>query len=377
MNIEIKKYKSRAKEGRASFCVDTRFLGDAGSQKFFKTKSEALAYADSLSQEISPNAGESWDWSFKQLCDSYILHIDSEFEDGEIKRSNMIEKKRHAKCFVGLKFNNGLLSDTKVRDLTPGQIKLDLMKDLKQGRTTKTVRNILGNVRVMMDYAIDKGCRNSNPSLGIKAKGSKGDGKGLVAMPNPETIDLIISHMTPAWALRAELAATTGLRQGEQRALEWPELLKYDFKKIQIDKAVEHRGDVGDTKTKAGVRKVSVPDDNSKSQMQIKMKEYWLAQGRPMTGLVFPSRTGCLLSDSRFLAAIHKACDAAGVQRIRWHDLRHYYASVLLKTFKNDWWTITNLMGHKSIKTTTEIYGHWLDDEEHDAEVSNAISGAF
>ena len=78
-----------------------------------------------------------------------------------------------------------------------------------------------------------------------------------------------------------------------------------------------------------------------------------------------------------FLAALHKACDAAGVERIRWHDLRHYYASRILQAFNGDWWTVTNRMGHESIKTTTNIYGHWLESEEQDAKIADAISGAF
>ena len=72
-----------------------------------------------------------------------------------------------------------------------------------------------------------------------------------------------------------------------------------------------------------------------------------------------------------------KACAKAGVEKIRWHDLRHYYASQLLRAFKNDWWTITNLMGHESVQTTQETYGHWIEDEEKDAHMLDAVSSIF
>jgi len=370
MEIDVSQYRSRAKEGKASWCVDTRALVHNGKQEFFKTKAEAKVYAKHVAAEISPASSQAWDWTFKQLCDSYLAYVQQEFDDGEIKRSNMLEKKRHARCFVKLTLDNHKLTSYKVRDLTAGQIKLQLMNQLKKDRTIKTVKNIMGNVRLMFDHAIDSGCRNSNPALGVKAKGSKGAGKGLAVKPNESMIDNVIAHMTPVWQLRAEFAATTGLRQGEQRALLWADLVDHDFKKVDVNKAVEHRAGVGDTKTPAGKRKVPLKPDVAK-----KMKELWMAEGRPMKGLVFPSRTGHVLSDSRFLPAIHAACDAAGVARIRWHDLRHYYASKLLQKFPGDWWTVTNLMGHESIKTTTEIYGHWLEDEARDQEIADKMWG--
>jgi integrase len=32
-------------------------------------------------------------------------------------------------------------------------------------------------------------------------------------------------------------------------------------------------------------------------------------------------------------------------------------------------------MGHESIKTTTEIYGHWLEDEARDQEIADKMWG--
>ena len=44
MEIDVSQYSSRAKEGKASWCVDTRSLVHNGKQEFFKTKAEAKAY---------------------------------------------------------------------------------------------------------------------------------------------------------------------------------------------------------------------------------------------------------------------------------------------------------------------------------------------
>ena len=372
MHIVVKEIKSRAKAGKAAFCVDTRTLVDGGKQRFFATRQQAQAYADQLASELAPNLGESWDWTFQQLRDHFVAHVERAHEDGDVTRSSMIEKRRHSQTFIDLKLNNKALAKSKVRDLTTGQIRLQLMDELKAGRSIKTVKNIMGNVRVMLDYAIDSGCRNSNPALGVKAKGAKSHDTGKAQRIQPAVIESIIAHMPEAWALRARFAATTGLRQGEQRALLWSDI-DLDNGYVYVTKAVKHRAEVGDTKTAKGNRKVPLTPD-----VKQLLQELYLRAGRPSAGqLVFPSTTGNVLSDSRFLAALHKACDAAGVERIRWHDLRHYYASRILQAFNGDWWTVTNLMGHESIKTTTNIYGHWLESEEQDAKIADAISGAF
>lgn len=69
------------------------------------------------------------------------------------------------------------------------------------------------------------------------------------------------------------------------------------------------------------------------------------------------------------------ACKKAGVDPIRWHHLRHYYASKLLDALQDDRWTIQRLLGHSSINTTTKIYGHWLRSDEKDRVLKERVSG--
>ena len=80
---------------------------------------------------------------------------------------------------------------------------------------------------------------------------------------------------------------------------------------------------------------------------------------------------------SKFLKALHRACDAAGVDRIRWHDLRHYYASKLLMAYPNDLFRVKSYMGHATIAITQEIYGHWLDTSGEDTEAVDKLSAIF
>ena len=173
MDIQVKFFPSRKRDGKKSFVVDTSKLVAGGRRNYFASKEEAQAFADHLKKELTPNLQEAWDWDFQTLRDRFVQHLEQQYEDEEISRSSLIEKRRHSKTFVALSLADKPLANVKVRDLTTGQIRLQLMNELKQGRSIKTVKNILGNVRVMFDYALDCGCRNSNPALGVKAKGTK------------------------------------------------------------------------------------------------------------------------------------------------------------------------------------------------------------
>ena len=53
----------------------------------------------------------------------------------------------------------------------------------------------------------------------------------------------------------------------------------------------------------------------------------------------------------------HKALAKAGLRRIRFHDLRHTFASRLLQNGESIVY-VKDQMGHHSIKVTVDIYGH-------------------
>lgn len=72
-----------------------------------------------------------------------------------------------------------------------------------------------------------------------------------------------------------------------------------------------------------------------------------------------------------FIKKLAKAAAAAGVPRITWHELRHYYASAQLALkggTKDGIWKVSNNLGHSNTVTTTATYGHWLNDYEEDPE---------
>lgn len=124
-------------------------------------------------------------------------------------------------------------------------------------------------------------------------------------------------------------SAFTGLRMGELLALEWRDV---DFDRW----VVRVRGSWSGTETtfpKSGkVRSVPLAPQVADALAELRGK-----------GLVFPGRYGHL--DRRALRRrYHVAQDAAGLRRLRFHDLRHTFA--------------TTMVGHTSIVRVQEWMGH-------------------
>ena len=57
----------------------------------------------------------------------------------------------------------------------------------------------------------------------------------------------------------------------------------------------------------------------------------------------------------------HLLAEEAGLKRITLHGLRHSHVSLLISK-KYDIFEVSKRIGHKSVKTTQDVYGHLFDD---------------
>jgi integrase len=88
------------------------------------------------------------------------------------------------------------------------------------------------------------------------------------------------------------------------------------------------------------------------------MEEKLKMDGRKCRKLVFVSQKGTPLIEGDWRERIfNKALEKAKLRKIRVHDLRHRYASQLIKSGESLAY-IRDQLGHHSIKVTVDIYGH-------------------
>jgi integrase len=164
------------------------------------------------------------------------------------------------------------------------------------------------------------------------------------------------------------VAAYAGLRRGELVALRWRDV---DFlgRKIIVRRALSGETEVKSTKSRR-VREVPLPDQAATALDR-------LSHRGEFTGpddYVFCNRLGRRLDPSALRRRFERARDAAGLEPLRFHDLRHTYGSLLVAG-GIDLASVKAAMGHSRI-TTTERYLHARPAGELADRFTSALGGS-
>lgn len=161
-----------------------------------------------------------------------------------------------------------------------------------------------------------------------------------------------------------ELALRTGLRKGELLGLHWEDLdLESGIAGIHRFLQRTRTGGltVLHTKTRASERRIVLPTEcvNSLKTHREQQEEARRAAGTGWTdsGLVFTTPTGSPLEPANLTRSFGRLLNCAGLRRIRFHDLRHSTATLLLEQGV-DLVVIKELLGHAHIGVTAGVYAH-------------------
>ena len=145
----------------------------------------------------------------------------------------------------------------------------------------------------------------------------------------------------------------SGARQGELIGLKWTDI---DFfnSQIQIRRTFNHSRWY-QPKTKTSNRRIDI----GPSVLRI-LKEWRLACPRTELDLVFPNSASGPIDQSRLLKKyFYPAIKRTNLPKIRFHDLRHTYASLLIEQGENIKY-IQSQLGHASPSVTLNVYAHLM-----------------
>jgi integrase len=150
------------------------------------------------------------------------------------------------------------------------------------------------------------------------------------------------------------LELCSGLRKGELAALLWEDL-DIENKTISINKqATRVKGGgvkVTRPKTATSIRKEPIPQQ----AVDLLIQEH---EKHPDSPYMFPSPvTGDMLYPDSLNDINEKILDAIGVERVRFHDLRHTFATIALQSGV-DIRTVSGMLGHADPGFTLRTYTH-------------------
>lgn len=174
---------------------------------------------------------------------------------------------------------------------------------------------------------------------------------------------LSVADATPYGAL-VQLALTTGLRQGELLGLSW-ENVDLDAGTLCVRQTCQWLPRQGfifrQPKTHRSTRPVALPPSAVETLRRHRMKqlEERLAAGPAYqyNDLVFANPVGAPIHPSNLRRAWLQIVGTAGLRGLRFHDLRHTHASLLLQQGVHPK-VVSERLGHSAIGITLDIYSH-------------------
>lgn len=235
---------------------------------------------------------------------------------------------------------------------TSGRVQRYAHIELKdKGLSNRFIHGIHGVLRSALDQAVKERLITSNPAEGCKLpKIEKKEMKVLL----PEQIGAYLQEANRRGLLPAYyLELTSGLRRGELLALLWTDL-DVENMTISVTKQVNRiNGElkVSQPKTSNSIRTIPIP----KQAVDLLILEH---EKHPDNPYMFPSpKTGTMYDPDSFRHTHEKILAAAGIEHIRFHDLRHTFATLSLQ-HGVDVKTLSNTLGHYSAGFTLDTYTH-------------------
>jgi integrase len=166
------------------------------------------------------------------------------------------------------------------------------------------------------------------------------------------------------------IAIRTGMRKSEILGLRWSNV-DIDNRAIYVRESLHElygKGEkyVGGPKSKAGLRVITI-DDELADELRRHAKRGPTLPPAPPNDYVITTIDGQRPIHPRNLTkAMVKIIDAEKLQRLRFHDLRHTHASLLLSTGISPK-IIQERLGHAKLSTTMDTYSHVLPSMQREA----------
>lgn len=261
----------------------------------------------------------------------------------------------------------GRLELAKLNPLIVQDMLNQIADSVSPDRANKVRRDLYGAFRQAVKWRL----MMSNP---IEATDTFKHEKAAMRLWQPdEAMRFIEAAKThPLFAL-FYLAMATGLRRGELLGLRWQDIEGDALVVRQTYARVGQQLLFSTPKTRKGARRVPLSADVLQVLAQHKVRQ---DDRRQLLGgawcdqdLVFTSEVGTPIDPDNLKRARYDLADLAGVPRVRLHDLRHLYASLMIKR-GFDANQLAERLGHARPSFTLDVYTHLFEEQKQAAAVS-------
>ena len=232
------------------------------------------------------------------------------------------------------------------------------------GQSTTSIRKIISILRKVFDYAVLYGDIKINPAMQVPMpkKTNKKDER-QVFLTAEDAQKMLDAFRDEEIGPIVYVTLYYGLRKSEALGLRW-QAVDFEANTITINHTVVSNGHIArkdSTKTYSSRRSYQLLPDikDLLLKLQEKQKEYKerLGSGYHDNDYIFKNPNGMPYRPDSLTRSFKRALERHGLPQMRYHDLRHSTASILV----DKGWDINDIkewLGHSDISTTANIYAH-------------------
>jgi integrase len=254
------------------------------------------------------------------------------------------------------------LGRAKLQTLRPVQVRKLLADKASSGLRPRSVQIIHGTLRTMLADAVREEVLERNVASLVRSPSVERD--EVKPWSPAEASQFLAAAVRHRLHALFAVGVALGLRKGELLALRWSDV-DLEAGVIYVRQNVQRLPEVGlvygRPKSSKSRRTVPLPATSVKVLRVHRARQaaeaLALGSAWPDAGLVFTSTVGTVIEPRNLTRLFDQLTEKAGVRRIRFHDLRHTCASLLLAQGVPPR-VVMDVLGHSQIAITMDLYAH-------------------
>jgi len=316
--------------------------------------------------ETRKAADESMRVDLGAIEESGVIRLFTVSEYFEEWLSRGVDGKRAPRTLEFYRFCSDRISEhvgnVRLDKLSPHRIE-EIYSELSERMTSSSVHGIHRTLRAALNRAVKWGYLRVSPMSRVDAPSMRVAQRSTLNIDQAQLVVEWLRHRHPVSFVGTYLAVYSGMRRGEIAGLTWSDV-DWDTAALRVTRSRQRfnqRDIVGNPKTEKSNRVVPVSHDVMRTLLtwRKQQQEHTVYRGERWYDDVYILRhiDGSMYDPNTLTKDLHKAEKALDLPLVSFHDLRHTHATLLLEAgvaLK----TVSERLGHSSIKLTGDVYAH-------------------